>query len=66
MDEIVPSSVEELAEALGDCGSAGRTVELGGNFTKRAMGGEIDPADVTLINEPADSGRRLRAEGPDD
>ena len=48
MDEIVPSSVEELAAALGDCGSAGRTVELGGNFTKRAMGGEIDPADVTL------------------
>ena len=48
MDEIVPSSVEELAAALGDCGSARRSVELGGNFTKRAMGGEIDPADVTL------------------
>ena len=48
MDEIVPSSVEELAEALGDCGSARRSVELGGNFTKRPMGGEIAPADVTL------------------
>ena len=48
MDEIVPSSVEELAAALGDCGSARRSVELGGKFTKRAMGGEIDPADVTL------------------
>ena len=48
MNEIVPSSVEELAEALGDCGSAGRSVELGGNFTKRAMGGEIAPPDVTL------------------
>ena len=39
MDEVVPSSVKDLAEALRDCGSAGRTVELGGNFTKRAMGG---------------------------
>ena len=48
MDEVVPSSVEDLAEALGDCGSAGRTVELGGNFTKRAMGGEIAPADVAI------------------
>ena len=48
MDEVVPSSAEDLAEALRDCGSAGRTVELGGNFTKRAMGGEIAPADVTI------------------
>ena len=48
MNEIVPSSLEELAEALGDCGSARRSVELGGNFTKRAMGGEIAPSDVSL------------------
>ena len=48
MDEVLPSSMEDLAEALGDCGSAGRTVELGGNFTKRAMGGEIAPPDVTI------------------
>ena len=42
--EVVPSSLNELSEVLQDCGSAKKTVELGGNFTKRAMGGEIAEA----------------------
>ena len=46
--EVAPSSLNELSELLQDCGSAKKTVELGGNFTKRAMGGEIAEADVIV------------------
>ena len=46
--EIVPSSVEELAEALCDCGSRRQTVELGGAFTKRTMGGPVADSDAVL------------------
>ena len=46
--EVAPSSLNELSELLQDCGSAKKTVELGGNFTKRAMGGEIAEAGVVV------------------
>ncbi len=46
--EIASSSVEELAKALGDCGSRKQTVELGGAFTKRTMGGAVADSDVVL------------------
>ena len=46
--EVAPSSLNELSELLLDCGSAKKIVELGGNFTKRAMGGEIAEADVVV------------------
>lgn len=46
--EVAPSSLNELSEVLQDCGSARKTVELGGNFTKRAMGGEIAEVGVVL------------------
>lgn len=48
MDQVAPSSIENLAETLRDCSNRSRTVELGGNFTKRIMGGEIAPADLSL------------------
>ncbi len=46
--EVTPSSLKELSELLRDCGSAKKTVELGGNFTKRGIGGEIAAAGVVL------------------
>ena len=46
--EVAPSSLDELSELFQDCGSAKKTVELGGNFTKRAMGGEIAQAGVVV------------------
>ena len=46
--EVAPSSLIELSELLQDCGSAKKTVELGGNFTKRAMAGEIAEAGIVL------------------
>ena len=46
--EVAPSSLNELSELLRDCGSSKKTAELGGNFTKRAVGGEIAAADVVL------------------
>ena len=46
--EVAPSSLNELSELLRDCGSSKKTAELGGNFTKRAVGGEIAAADVVF------------------
>ncbi len=46
--EVQPESLEELAESLGEWGRSGKTIELGGRFTKRAMGGEIGESDVLL------------------
>ncbi len=45
---VPPGDVDELAETLARCGAAGRTVELGGHFTKQSMGGPIAPAEVIL------------------
>ena len=46
--EVAPASVDEFAEALGDCGGRKQTVELGGAFTKRTMGGVIAESDAVL------------------
>ncbi len=47
-DQVAPGDASELSRVLGDCGSSRRTLEIGGAFSKRAAGGEICPADVTL------------------
>ena len=49
--ELSPLSVSELAGALRESGDEKRTVELGGAFTKRAMGGAIADSDVVLSTE---------------
>ena len=46
--ETDPSSLEELTETLAECGSTRKSVELGGHFSKRAMGGVIASFDVVL------------------
>lgn len=62
-DALAPSDVEGLREQLAAAGTAGASIEIGGAFSKRAMGGPVEPADVTistsnlnrlLAYEPAD------------
>jgi glycolate oxidase FAD binding subunit len=48
MEILTPGTAEELAHALSECNQAGRTMQLGGEFSKNAMGGPIAPPDVTI------------------
>jgi glycolate oxidase FAD binding subunit len=45
---IAPSNSSELAEALRAAASAGQTIALHGNSSKRRMAGPIQPADVEI------------------
>ena len=60
---IRPQSSEELAQALAECASKGRTIELRGSGSKSAMAGPVEPADAVITTtglnrvlqyEPAD------------
>jgi glycolate oxidase FAD binding subunit len=46
--ELAPATVEELREALREAAGAAQSIELGGNFSKRTMGGEAPPANVVV------------------
>ncbi len=48
MSTLEPQTPQELAAALGEAAAAGRTIALGGRFTKLAMGGPLAEADATL------------------
>jgi glycolate oxidase FAD binding subunit len=48
MESIQPQSPEELAATLAELSSAGRTINLGGAFTKLRMGGPVTQADATV------------------
>jgi glycolate oxidase FAD binding subunit len=48
MDIQRPSGAGELAALLADSNERGRTIQLGGAFTKNAMGGPVEPADVVV------------------
>ena len=45
---IRPNSPEELAQTLADCSLAGRTIQLGGALSKKAMAGQVEPADAII------------------
>ena len=45
---LAPESIEDLARALRECRDKKQAVELGGNFTKRAMGGPVAPPDAVV------------------
>src|SRR5262245_57464401 len=45
---LAPSTPAELAEGLRDAASAGQTIALFGNSTKRRMAGPVEPADVAV------------------
>lgn len=44
MNVLSPQSPEELAGTLAECAGTGRSVDLGGAFTKQHMGGPVEPA----------------------
>jgi glycolate oxidase FAD binding subunit len=48
MPHITPSSAEDLALAIRDAASTGKTISLIGNNTKRLMAGPLLPANVTV------------------
>src|SRR5687768_14407600 len=45
---ILPQSPEELAQALAECASNGRTIELRGSGSKFAMAGPVEPANAVV------------------
>jgi glycolate dehydrogenase FAD-binding subunit len=45
---LAPSTPAELADALHGAASAGQTITLSGNGTKRRMAGPIEPADIAI------------------
>jgi glycolate oxidase FAD binding subunit len=47
-DVVQPRSPEDLAEAMGWASSRGQTIELGGHFSKKRMGGPATRADMTI------------------
>jgi len=48
MEILNPQTPEELAGLLAESANAGRTIRVGGQFTKNRMAGPIAPADVTI------------------
>ena len=47
-DVVRPESPEELAEAMGWASARLQTIELGGHFSKRLMGGPRAPSNMTI------------------
>ena len=48
MEILNPQRAEDLAGLLAESASAGRTIQAGGQFTKRRMAGPVAPADVAI------------------
>lgn len=62
-ESVAPSEIGEFRERLAGAAAAGSSIEIGGAFSKRSMGGPAAPADIAistrnlnrlLIYEPAD------------
>lgn len=47
-DILRPACPEELAEAMGWASARHQTIELGGHFSKRLMGGPVETANMTI------------------
>ena len=62
--EVVrPQSPVELAEAMAWASARHQTIELGGHFTKRLMGGPAAPSSITISTSAI---RRVRKYEPRD
>lgn len=48
MKPPMPQSPEELAQWMGSAGASRQTILLGGNFSKRRMGGPVQSAQITI------------------
>ena len=62
-DIVRPQSPEELAEAMGWASTRHQTIELGGHFSKRLMGGPAAPSNITISTAAM---RRVRKYEPRD
>ena len=62
-DIVRPQSPEELAEAMGWASARHQTIELGGHFSKRLMGGPRAPSNMTISTAAM---RRVRQYEPRD
>ena len=62
-DVMRPQSPEELAEAMGWAATRSQTIELGGHFSKRLMGGPAAPSNMTISTSAM---RRVRKYEPRD
>jgi glycolate oxidase FAD binding subunit len=62
-DVVRPRSPEELAEAMGWASTRHQTIELGGHFSKRLMGGPRAPSNMTISTAAM---RRVRKYEPRD
>jgi glycolate oxidase FAD binding subunit len=62
-DVVRPRSPEELAEAMGWASARHQTIELGGHFSKRLMGGPAPPSNMTISTAAM---RRVRKYEPRD
>jgi glycolate oxidase FAD binding subunit len=62
-DIVRPQSPEELAEAMGWASARHQTIELGGHFSKRLMGGPAAPSNITISTAAM---RRVRQYEPRD
>lgn len=47
-NELLPSSFEELRDTLHDAARSAHSIELGGNFSKRTMGGGVGRPNVVI------------------
>ena len=54
MTNLQPGSPEELAQALAEANAGGRTIRIGGNFTKDRMAGPLLDPDVTVTTRSMD------------
>jgi glycolate oxidase FAD binding subunit len=48
MDILIPQTAGDMAGLLAESASAGRTIRVGGQFTKNRMAGPVASADVTI------------------
>jgi glycolate oxidase FAD binding subunit len=62
-DVVEPQSPDDLAEAMGWASTRHQTIELGGHFSKRLMGGPAAPSNMTISTAAM---RRVRKYEPRD
>ena len=48
METLIPQTAEDMAGLLAESASGGRTIRVGGQFTKNRMAGPLGPTDVTI------------------
>lgn len=53
-NELTPTTAKDLREALHAAAGSAHSIEIGGHFTKRTMGGEVAPSNVVVSTRALD------------